>query len=263
MLNLTSRQQIAIGLALTVLMLLTRSHHWASIHSLPDASWAIFFQLGVYVRPLWVVPALIAASVGIDYAAITWGGVSDFCVSPAYWMLIPAYLVLFAGGRFYVRRHSLSLLGLFRLVSVALAVVVVESGARGGSMTTVEEAADRGVTVLAVPGSVLAEQSVGTNQLIFEGTPVARDVADVLAALGVHVPAGTPRLFDPAAPAAAPHAGPGGAVASVLSAVPASVEQIAAAADVSVTDAVTALARLEATGAVRRVPGGYEQVAVP
>ena len=42
MLNLTPRQQISVGLALTLLMLLTRSHHWASIHSLPDASWAIF-----------------------------------------------------------------------------------------------------------------------------------------------------------------------------------------------------------------------------
>jgi hypothetical protein len=121
----TPRQQIAIGLALTLLMLLTRSHHWASIHSLPDASWAIFFLLGVYVRALWVVPALIAASVAIDYVAIAWGGVSGFCVSPAYWMLIPAYLVLFAGGRFYARDHDLSLLGLARLVGVALAVVAV------------------------------------------------------------------------------------------------------------------------------------------
>jgi hypothetical protein len=125
MLNLTRRQQIAIGLALTLLMLLTRSHHWAGIHSLPDASWAIFFLLGVYVRALWVVPALIAASVAIDYAAITWGGVSDFCVSPAYWLLIPAYLALFAGGRFYARGHRLSLPGLARLAGVALAVVAV------------------------------------------------------------------------------------------------------------------------------------------
>lgn len=125
MLNLTARQQIAIGLVLTLMMLFTRSHHWVSIHSLPDASWAIFFLLGVYVRALWVVPALIAASVVIDYVAITWGGVSDFCVSPAYWLLIPAYLVLFAGGRFYARGHRLSLLGLAWLVGIALAVVVV------------------------------------------------------------------------------------------------------------------------------------------
>ena len=125
MLNLTRRQQYGIAAVLVLLMLLTRSHHWASIHSLPDASWAIFFLLGVYVRALWIAPALIAASVVIDYVAITWGGVSDFCVSPAYWLLIPAYLVLFAGGRFYARGHRLSLLGLARLVGVALAVVVV------------------------------------------------------------------------------------------------------------------------------------------
>ena len=125
MLNLTARQQIAISLVLVLMMLLTRSHHWASIHSLPDASWAIFFLLGVYVRALWIVPALIAASVVIDYVAITWGGVSDFCVSPAYWLLIPAYAVLFAGGRFYARGHRLSVMGLLRLVGVALAVVLV------------------------------------------------------------------------------------------------------------------------------------------
>lgn len=125
MLNLSTRQQIAISFVLVLMMLLTRSHHWASIHSLPDASWAIFFLLGVYVRALWIVPALIAASVVIDYVAITWGGVSDFCVSPAYWLLIPAYVVLFAGGRFYARGHRLSAMGLLRLMGVALVVVLV------------------------------------------------------------------------------------------------------------------------------------------
>ena len=79
----------------------------------------------MYVRALWIVPALIAASVVIDYVAITWGGGSDFCVSPAYWLLIPAYAVLFAGGRFYARGHRLSVMGLLRLTGVALAVVVV------------------------------------------------------------------------------------------------------------------------------------------
>ncbi|HAS13047.1 MAG TPA: DNA-protecting protein DprA [Acidimicrobiaceae bacterium] len=155
------------------------------------------------------------------------------------------------------------------IAALSLAVVVVESGARGGSITTAEEATARDVPVLAVPGSVLAEQSVGTNQLLFDGSGIARDVPDVLAALGVQVPVGTPRLFDvlPAdgLPGDVPAEGGGavGAVAAVLSAVPASVERVAAAADVSVTDAVTALARLEASGAVRRVPGGYERVAVP
>lgn len=148
------------------------------------------------------------------------------------------------------------------IAALSLAVVVVESGARGGSMSTAAEAADRDVPVLAVPGSVLADQSIGTNQLIFDGAAVARDVRDVLAALGVRVPDGPPRLFDPPADVRAP-TGTAGAVAAVLSTVPATVEQVASAAEVTVTEAVTALARLEASGAARRVPGGYERVAVP
>jgi hypothetical protein len=38
---------------------------------------------------------------------------------------VPAYLVLFAGGRFYALGHRLSLRGLFRLTGVALAAAVV------------------------------------------------------------------------------------------------------------------------------------------
>ena len=132
MLTLTTRQQFFVGLALAFLMLLTRSHHWASLHSLPDASWAIFFLLGMYVRPLWVVPALIAASVIIDYDAITWGGVSSFCVSPAYWLLFPAYLALFAGGRWAARGHRWSLLGLARMAGIAFVVVAVAEALTSG-----------------------------------------------------------------------------------------------------------------------------------
>ena len=145
------------------------------------------------------------------------------------------------------------------IAALALAVVVVESGARGGSMSTAAEASDRDVPVLAVPGSVLAEQSVGTNQLLFDGSGIARDVADVLAELGLRVPRGQAPLFEP--PEAA--SGPAGAVSAALSVVPATVEQVASAADVGVTDALTALARLEATGAARRVPGVYVRAAVP
>jgi len=151
------------------------------------------------------------------------------------------------------------------IAALSLAVVVVESGGRGGSMTTAERATERDVPVLAVPGSILAEQSVGTNGLIHDGAVMVRDVTDVLVALGVHVPPGAGRLFEPPATgssAEAPEPGPLGAVAGVLSAVPASVEQVAVAADVSVTDAVTALARLEASGTARRVPGGYERATV-
>lgn len=68
MLSLTSRQQLAIGIALALLMALTRSHHWAMLHALPDASWAIFFLAGVYLRPLWVVPGLMLEAALVDFA---------------------------------------------------------------------------------------------------------------------------------------------------------------------------------------------------
>jgi hypothetical protein len=133
MLSLTSRQQLAIGFALALLMALTRSHHWATLHSLPDASWAAFFLAGVYLRSLWVAPALMLGAALIDYAAITWGGVSSLCISPAYWLLVPAYAALFLAGRVYARHHRLSWSALPWLLCCALAgALVAELFSSGG-----------------------------------------------------------------------------------------------------------------------------------
>ena len=64
-------------------------------------------------------------------------------------------------------------------------LVVVESRTAGGSMITVDEAAKRGITVLAVPGSPHSDTSAGTNALIAQGATSVCDVADVLMALGI------------------------------------------------------------------------------
>lgn len=145
------------------------------------------------------------------------------------------------------------------IAALSLAVVVVESRARGGSMSTVAEAQRRQVEVLAVPGPVLAEQSAGTNRLLSEGALIARDVDDVLCAIGAHLPV---RPRRPAPDDAGACGGVAGDVAAVLSPVAVGVEQVAAAAGVTVPEAITALARLEASGVARRVPGGYERAAV-
>ena len=133
MLSLTSRQQLAIGIALALLMALTRSHHWATLHALPDASWAVFFLVGVYLRAFWVAPVLMLGAALVDYIAITWGGVSSFCVSPAYGFLIPAYGALFLAGRVYARHHRLSWSALPWLLGSALAgAVLAELFSSGG-----------------------------------------------------------------------------------------------------------------------------------
>lgn len=67
------------------------------------------------------------------------------------------------------------------IAALASIVVVVESGERGGSMSTVAEALDRDRVVMAVPGPIHHPQSAGTNQLLAEGAHMCRGVDDVLA----------------------------------------------------------------------------------
>ena len=71
------------------------------------------------------------------------------------------------------------------LAGLSDVVVVVESKRSGGSMLTVEQAVRRGVTVMAVPGSVRNPASVGTNLLISEGCAPACSVDDVLTAVSL------------------------------------------------------------------------------
>ncbi len=125
MLTLSARNQLVTGLALAAVMAATRSHHFASLSHLPDASWAVFFLAGVYLRPAWTLPALFALAAFLDFAAVNWQGVSSFCVSPAYVALIPAYGALWFGGRWFAGRHSVKPIALLWLVASVLVSVSV------------------------------------------------------------------------------------------------------------------------------------------
>ena len=63
-------------------------------------------------------------------------------------------------------------------------LVVVESAESGGSLYTVDEAAERGRPVMAVPGAITSDVSRGTNRLLAEGCSPVCDVGDILLALG-------------------------------------------------------------------------------
>ena len=64
-------------------------------------------------------------------------------------------------------------------------VVVVESHAKGGALSTAEEAIARDRTVMAVPGSIHVPASVGSNRLLVDGLPPACEVADVVTHLAL------------------------------------------------------------------------------
>lgn len=109
MLILSTRNQLIIVLLLTILMILTRSHHFATLHSLADASWAIFFLAGIYLRTVWPLLGFFILSCWLDFAAATWSGISDFCLTPAYIFLLSAYSSLWFAGRWYTYRYQLTL----------------------------------------------------------------------------------------------------------------------------------------------------------
>ncbi len=73
------------------------------------------------------------------------------------------------------------------MAALAHVVVVVECHQRGGSLHTVAAALARGVTVMAVPGSVRSSASAGTNRLLVDGAVPVRDVDDVLTAVELAV----------------------------------------------------------------------------
>ncbi len=129
----TDRHTALIALALALLMAATRSDHFAGELHLPDASAAVFFLAGVYLRPMWIAAALLVEAAFIDYAAITFGGVSSFCISPAYGFLLPAYGALWLAGRWYAVRHRFALMSLLPLAaSVVIGAVVSELFSSGG-----------------------------------------------------------------------------------------------------------------------------------
>lgn len=106
--TLDQRHQGIVFALLALTMLATRSHHFGTALHLPDASLAVFFAAGLYLRPRLAFPLLMLEAALVDWYAITLGGVSDYCVTPAYAFLIPTYGALWYGGRLYGREHRLA-----------------------------------------------------------------------------------------------------------------------------------------------------------
>lgn len=71
------------------------------------------------------------------------------------------------------------------VAGVARSVVVVEAAARSGALITARQAVDEGREVLAVPGSILSELSVGPNALLRLGARPVVTPRDVLETLGL------------------------------------------------------------------------------
>lgn len=132
---MTANVQRAFILSLLVLLMAgTRINHFAPV---PDASWAVFFIGGFYLRSWtrWAFPLLMGLAVVVDWAVISNQGMNfwqHYCVSAAYWMLVPAYFAMWAGGMLLRRYYtgatlkSLGLLAASLIGSVALCHLIAQ-----------------------------------------------------------------------------------------------------------------------------------------
>lgn len=114
-----------VAVVLMLLMAMTRYNHFGSSVMLPDASYAVFFLGGLYLGrmrgALVVLTLLLAEAVLVDYCAISFNGVSAWCVTSAYGFLVVAYAALWFIGRGFAPHHDLSGKGLLGLLAAAVA----------------------------------------------------------------------------------------------------------------------------------------------
>ncbi|GGH91813.1 hypothetical protein CFY91_13580 [Pseudomonas fluvialis] len=120
----TPRQQWLVGLILLCLLLLTRGQHFATLN-LPSASWAVYFVGGALLASPLAFAGLFAGAVAMDFGLFSQGAVSDWCLTPAYWLLLPAYASLWLGGRLYARGHACQASALWRLLCCVLGASLV------------------------------------------------------------------------------------------------------------------------------------------
>ncbi len=132
MLSSTLKQPALIAALLVALMAATRYQHFGSATHMADASFAVFLLAGFYLRSPWVLLLLLAEAALIDYVALA-GGVSGWCVTPAYAFLIPTYGALWLGGRLYRRMHSWTWKTVLPLAGIVLASVGIAFAISNGS----------------------------------------------------------------------------------------------------------------------------------
>jgi hypothetical protein len=117
---------LPIFAALAVVMLITRSHSLSQFVHLPDTSLASFFVAGFYIRSRLAMPALFALGFAIDVVVIKGMGGSDFCFTPAYAMLLPAYGVMWSAG-FYAAHLFRAGLSSLPMIAALFAAAVLGS----------------------------------------------------------------------------------------------------------------------------------------
>ena len=121
-LGLRSKPSAMIA-GLAVVLAVTRFDHFGAI---PDASLAVFLLGGMLLGGAGAFAGLFALAFSVDLAAIEVDAWRAYCMTPAYWGLLPTYALLWLGGArlgrapdsMFARRLLPAALGLFTVAFV-------------------------------------------------------------------------------------------------------------------------------------------------
>jgi len=155
------------------------------------------------------------------------------------------------------------------LAALCRGIVVVEAARRSGALLTVDHAVDMGIEVMAVPGSVEAPSTEGSNGLIADGASMVTSAEDILRQLGeepgsmpsgppcgTRTSGGPPRGSD-LGDEASRGQDDGDRVVALLSLDPCPLDLLLEEAGLPPSRVLAALTRLDLAGRARREPEGW------
>jgi hypothetical protein len=127
--NLKIRQRVMVLLGLAAAMGVTRMSHFGTASHLPDASLAVFLLGGLLLQRLCGFSVLMAVAFGVDVLSARTAVEAGWCLTPAYWGLIPTYGLLWLAGRWLGKQHRLDFMTSASVTLIAVAGAFLISNA--------------------------------------------------------------------------------------------------------------------------------------
>ena len=131
---------------------------------------------------------------------------------------------------------------------VSLGVLVVEAGETSGAIITAQLALEQNREVFAIPGSILAPTSRGTNHLIQEGAKLVRDYTDILEELNLTAVAHQMEMKE-----IIPASDTETLLLKQLSAEPVHIDEVCRSSELPISIVSSTLAMMELKGMVKQV----------
>lgn len=140
-------------------------------------------------------------------------------------------------------------------------VVVVEGEVKSGALITAKMALEQGIDVLAVPGPIDSPQSAGTNKLIKEGAGMVLSAADIIDCLPLNLKLGlnTKKLYNEEKPPLEELSGPELSVVEAIGSGSVSVDDLALALNMPISELSGVLFSLEVSGVISCAEGKYSR----